>query len=318
MINLCRGPVARAVKAVVYGPEGVGKSTLSSKAPYAVFIDVEEGTSQLDVARTQRPKTWEELLQILKEIASSKGICRTVVLDTADKAEMLCSDYICRKYKVDGIEGIGYGKGYTYLAEEYGRMLSILDSAISAGINVIITAHAKMRKFELPEEQGAYDRWEMKLSKQVAPIVKEWADLLLFCTYKTMVVQNENKTNKAHGAKRIMHTTHSAVWDAKNRFNLPEEMDLDFKGIAAAFLSTPPEEAEPEQKVTAETLSTLKASMKEDGITEDELKAVVASKNHYPKETPLEDYSERFVTGWLLKYREQIKKLIAAEKEKTS
>ena len=318
MINLSRGPVARAIKAVVYGPEGVGKSTLSSKAPYAVFIDVEDGTSQLDVSRTQRPKTWGELLQLLNEIASSKGVCRTVVIDTADKAEALCVEYICRKYKVDGIEGVGYGKGYTYLAEEYGRMLSILDQIIAAGINVIITAHAKMRKFELPEEQGAYDRWEMKLTKQVGPIVKEWADLLLFCTYKTMVIQSENKTNKAHGAKRVMYTTHSAVWDAKNRFGFPDEMDLDFKGIASAFLDTPPESTEPEPKVTEQTLVTLKDSMKADGITEDELKAVVAKKNHYPEETPIEDYSEKFVTGWLLKYKEQIKKLIAAEKEKTS
>ena len=321
MINLRRGPVARAIKAVFYGPEGVGKSTLSSKAPFAVFIDVEDGTSQLDVSRTQKPLTWEELLQLLKEIASSKGVCRTVVIDTADKAEALCIEYICRKYKVDGLESFGYGKGYTYASEEYGRMLTILDQIVEAGINVIVTAHAKMRKFELPEEQGAFDRWEMKLSKGVAPLVKEWADLLLFCSYKTLVIQSENKTNKAHGAKRVMYTTHSAVWDAKNRFGLPDEMDMDFSGIAKFFAAEPPEEAEPvleELKVTEKTLNELKAAMKEDGITDDEIRGFVETKKHYSKETPISDYTEKFVSGWLMKYREQIKALIEKDREEKS
>lgn len=45
-----------------------------------------------------------------------------------------------------------------------------------------------MRKFEQPDEIGSYDRWEMKLTKNVAPLVKEWADMVLFANYKTFVV----------------------------------------------------------------------------------------------------------------------------------
>lgn len=65
-----------------------------------------------------------------------------------------------------------------------------------------------MRKFEQPDEMGAYDRWEMKLSKNVAPMVKEWADMVLFASYKTIVVKTEDKKAKAQGGKRVMHTTH--------------------------------------------------------------------------------------------------------------
>ncbi len=65
------------------------------------------------------------------------------------------------------------------MAEEFSRLLSACDLVIAAGIHVVVTAHAKMRKFEQPDEMGAYDRWEMKLSKQTAPLLKEWCDILL-------------------------------------------------------------------------------------------------------------------------------------------
>ena len=69
---------------------------------------------------------------------------------------------------------------------------------------MVVTAHAKMRKFELPDEMGAYDRWEMKLSKQVAPLLKEWCDILLFLNYQTFIVTTESKSQKAQGGKRVM------------------------------------------------------------------------------------------------------------------
>lgn len=82
-------------------------------------------------------------------------------------------------------------------------------------MNVIITAHAKMRKFEQPDEMGAYDRWEMKLTRQVAPLLKEWSDMLLFCNYKTFVVTPDEGKNKVQGGKRVIYTSHHPCWDAK-------------------------------------------------------------------------------------------------------
>ncbi len=101
---------------------------------------------------------------------------------------------------------------------------------------MVLTAHAKMRKFEQPDEMGAYDRWEMKLSKGVAPMVKEWADMVLFCNYKTMVVNVDGQgaqkgKNKAQGGRRVMHTTHHSCWDAKNRYGLPDEVPFEYDSI---------------------------------------------------------------------------------------
>ena len=157
------------------------------------------------------------------------------MIDTADWAEQMCIDHICAKYKQPGIESFGYGKGYTYLSEEFARLLAACDEVILSGKNVVITAHAKMRKQELPDEQGAFDRWELKLSKQTAPLLKEWPDALLFLNFKTLVVTTDSNTHKAQGGKRVMFTSHHPCWDAKNRHGLPEELDLSYASIAPIF-----------------------------------------------------------------------------------
>lgn len=108
-----------------------------------------------------------------------------------------------------------------YELEEIGRFLNSLDELIELGINVVLTAHAQLRKFEQPDEMGAYDRWELKLGKktssQISPILKEWADMILFVNYKTFSVATDDKgtKHKAQGGTRTMYTTHHPCWDAK-------------------------------------------------------------------------------------------------------
>lgn len=303
MLNINSGRINKPPKVVIYGAEGVGKSTLASNFPDPLFIDTEGSTTYMDVRRIENPKSYTELLGIIKEVAAEPSICKTLVLDTADWAEQLCVVEVCTKYKKKGIEDFGYGKGYTYLAEEFTKLLKAFDSVIDAGICVVITAHAKMRKFEQPDEMGAYDRWEMKLSKQAAPLLKEWCDMLLFCNYQTYVVNSENDTKKAQGGKRVIFTTHHPCWDAKNRHNLPEVIDLDFNNIAHLFTDFVPT---PEEK----PIDKLRVLMEENEITEEQVRQIVTDKGHFSLETPIEKYGDKFITGWLLKYWSQIVEMI--------
>lgn len=308
MLNITKGKIARAQKVVIYGPEGIGKSSLAAKLPDPVIIDTEGGTAHMDVRRIDKPQTWEELLAIVREVATTPGICKALVIDTADWAEQLITTYLCNKYKQNSIESFGYGKGYTYMAEEFSRLLSACDQVIAAGMHVVITAHAKMRKFEQPDEMGAYDRWEMKLSKQTAPLLKEWCDMLLFCNYQTFVVTSENDTKKAQGGKRVIYTSHHPAWDAKSRIALPEILDLDYKNIAFAFEpgSKPVPSPEPEESV----YDRFRQLMAESGVTEAEVRKVVASKGHFAEDVPIEQYGDKFINGWLIKYWPQIVELI--------
>ena len=231
-MEIIRGKIPCAKKTVIYGPEGIGKSTFASKFPDPVFIDTEGSTRDMDVGRLPAPTSWNMLLEEVKYVIQNPSVCKTLVIDTADWAEQLCSVGICDKYQKTGIEDFGYGKGYVFLQEEFGRLLNLLSElAEQKGIHVVLTAHAKMRKFEQPDEMGAYDRWEMKLSKNVSPMVKEWADMVLFANYKTHVIKVDGK-NKAQGGQRVMYTTHHSCWDAKNRYGLPDEVPFAYDAIA--------------------------------------------------------------------------------------
>lgn len=226
------------VKTVLYGPEGIGKSTFASHFPDPVFIDTEGGTKRLNVKRLPQPTSWAMLLDEVAEVRRGNIPCGTLVIDTADWAERLAIDAVCAKAKVDGLEGFGYGKGYTYLKEEFGKLLDALEEVLNTGHNVLVLAHASITKFEQPDAAGSYDRWTMKTTKQVEPLIREWCDMLLFVNYKTVVEKSSsapNAKNKVTGGRRVMYTTHHPCWDAKNRFGLPDEMPFDYAGIAACI-----------------------------------------------------------------------------------
>lgn len=215
-----------ALRVVVYGPEGIGKSTLAAEMPQPVWLDVEGGTNQLPVARMPRPTSWAMLTDEVRAVRDGEVPCSTLVVDTADAAEALCTRAVCSSHGWQGVEDAGYGKGYTYLAEEFGKLLDMLGEVVDGGTNVMVVSHAIMRKFERPDESGAFDRFELKLSKKVAPMVKEWADMVLFCDYKTYVTVGKDGKAKASGGSRVIRTTHNPCWDAKNRFGLPDEMPM--------------------------------------------------------------------------------------------
>ena len=245
-MNITRGIQNKPIKAVIYGPEGIGKTTFAAQFPDPLFVDVEGSTTRMDVARTDTPTSLAMLLGILTEIRDHNPGCKTVVIDTADWAERLCIKTVCDKYKKTGIEEFGYGKGYTYVYEEFGGILNLLNDIADRGVNVVLTAHAAIRKFEQPDEMGSYDRWELKMINSpkcnVCAMIKEWADLVLFANYKTYAVaaDKDGKKMKARGGERVMYTAHNPCWDAKNRFGLAPELPFDFGQIAHIFRQTVP------------------------------------------------------------------------------
>ena len=301
MLNISSGRISRAQKVVIYGAEGIGKSTLASHFPNPLFIDTEGGTSHMDVRRIEKPDSFDALVDIVNEVAKEKGICGSLILDTADWAEQLCIKDICSKYKKSGIEEFGYGKGYTYISEEFSRFLATCDKVIAADMNVLITAHAKMRKFEQPDEMGSYDRWEMKLTRQVAPLIKEWSDMLLFCNYKTFVVSQEGGKSKGQGGKRVIYTSHHPCWDAKNRHALPAEMDMSFDSIRHIFYGSAASNTTDE-----DAHAKLNRMMSDAEISDNELQRLVSAKGHYSLDTAVADYPDSFLTRWVFPNWEKI------------
>jgi len=349
-VQISRGVIVGAQKIVIYGPEGIGKSSFAAKFPNPVFIDTEGSTKHMDVARTPKPTSWTMLVEQVKYFKANPTACDTLIIDTVDWAEQLCMADICAKAQKKGIEDFGYGKGYVYLAEEFGRLLNLLEDLIELGINIVLVAHAQMRKFEQPDELGAYDRWELKLQKKTAPMVKEWADMVLFANYKTYVVNVDGQgvdkgVNKARGGKRVIYTTHHPCWDAKNRHDLLPEIPLDYDEIGPLIITRgkstaqaqPIQQPEPEQvplqdiqfvdsteneepapwdepnqlvDEMAGVPKQLADLMRANNVTVAEIQQAVASRGYYPADTLIQNYDPRFIDGVLVGAWEQVFKII--------
>jgi hypothetical protein len=200
-----------------------------------VILDTEEGTHHLDVARVSIG-SWDELRAAVAEIGSKPSEFRTVVIDSADWAERLLTEQLLRENKWASIESAGYGKGFTMLAEAFGRFLTQCDALIGVGLNVAFVAHSKVQRTSPPDMADGFDRYELKLTKQTAPLLKEWCDLLCFCNYKTTVSEGSDGRKKATGGKRrLMHLERAAAWDAKNRYGLDAELPMTIESLAPIF-----------------------------------------------------------------------------------
>lgn len=339
-MKITRGIQQKPLKVVVYGPEGIGKSTFASMFPDPLFVDTEGSTARMDVARTETPTSLAMLMQLLTEIKDNPPGCKTLVIDTIDWAERLCTQAVCAKNGKAGIEDFGYGKGYSYIYEEMGRILNLLNDIWERGMHIVITAHAAIRKFEQPDEMGAYDRWELKLINSPkcnsCAMVKEWADMVLFANYKTFAVaaDKDGKKMKARGGERVMYTAHNPCWDAKNRFGLAPELPFDFAQIAHIFgqavpasnisqpttsaKSAPVQQTAPPEPAPLSVanldefqpigsvgipdgiLPELADLMRQNNVTESEIQLAVGMRGYFPDDMPITAYPPDFVQGVLI------------------
>ena len=224
---------------------------------------------------------------------------------------------------------------------EVAPLLDALEEVLQAGHNVVVLAHAAITKFEQPDAVGNYDRWSMKTSKQVAPLLREWCDMLLFANYKTVVEKvgdGKNAKSKASGGRRVLYTAHHPCWDAKNRFDLPEEVPFDYASIAACIpgamsaqapkpepqprsqpeadiLPSPQQEAKPVAQPQPAPLQEsseknvllslgvpekLAALMSANKVSCEELQGVVGKRGYFPEDMPIKDYPADFVEGCLI------------------
>lgn len=223
------------MKVLIYGVEGIGKTTFASKFPDPIFIDTEGSTGFINARKLPNPTSWTMLLDELEDIKSEpRG--KTLIIDTLDWAERLAKKYLIDKNKWAAIDSTNYGSRYVALSDEIGKLLNKLTEIKDLGINVVLTAHAETKKHELPDEMGQYDKYTLKLEKRDAGLAKEWADMILFFNYKTTIISDsKSNSKKATGGQRVMYTTHKPAWDAKNRLGLPDELPIDFEAIRELF-----------------------------------------------------------------------------------
>jgi hypothetical protein len=233
LANITRGKLDKPLRVILYGVEGVGKSTFASHSPAPIFLCVEDGTSQLDIARFPSPRSWPEVEEAIRVLTHEEHTYKTLVVDTLDWLEPLLWSHVCQVAGKAGIEDFGYGKGYVAALDLWRALLARLDHLVrTRKVNVVLLAHAAIRRVDDPQT-GPYDRYRMKLHDKAADLVREWVDAILFARHEVVTVERKGRTRGVSSGARVIHTTWTAAYDAKNRFDLPDTLPLDWEEFAS-------------------------------------------------------------------------------------
>lgn len=214
---IIKGTIKEPQKAVIYGPQGVGKTSLAALMPSPLFLDTERGTRRMAVDRIEI----EGLDHFRDEAAKiPKGAdyaeYRTIVVDTIDWLESRVKEHVVSNYSM---KDRSYGREESFIADEMMKLLAVFTPMLKAGKHVVLLAHSATVKIELPDVSAAFDRYELDMGKKyTAPLVKHWADHLIFLKNKIAVREVEDGKNKGVGkGTRILCTATVAAYDAKIR-----------------------------------------------------------------------------------------------------
>lgn len=214
------------IRTVIWGQPGVGKTTLAGKFPNPWFIDVEKSTKWMPELRNrqwERPKTWQEILdQIQRFKRELPG--DTLVIDSIDWMEAKYID----KFGSPGGQN-DYGKSYNDMDKTFRTVLDELTEISEKGVHVVLTAHFDTKEVSDPDQLTAYSKYVLKMQKKTCSAVLEWADEVLFLRFRDTIIAGDNKGKKGKavgGQIRDIKTVRAAAYDAKNRFDLPEEIEF--------------------------------------------------------------------------------------------
>lgn len=234
LANVSRGKQERPLRVCIAGTEGVGKSTFGANAPKPIFLCAEDGTSHLDVARFPTPLSWTDAIEGVRELVRAEHDFKTLVIDSLDWLEPLCWRHVAQLNGKQNIEEFSYGKGYVLAVEQWRLLLSNLDVlGRTRRMHIVLVAHSAIKRVDDPQT-GPFDRYQMKLHDKSAAVIREWVDALLFARHEVRTVERNGKTRGMSSGNRLLHTTWTAAYDAKNRFDLPDTLPLSWEDFETA------------------------------------------------------------------------------------
>jgi hypothetical protein len=219
---------------LLHGSEGVGKTTFALNSPSPIFCPAEDAWLPPGVPRFDVPHSYNDFGQQLGQLIKGSHDYQTFVIDTVDWLEPLIEAEACTRKGWDSIDQ-PFGKGQVAVMEEWVTILQGLEELRKTrGMNVILVAHSETKTFTDPM-RGAYDRWQIKLTKKAAQKITEKVDIVAFATFLGQTQEEAQAFGRkvaSASSARTLKLDSRLSYQAKNRFNLPAECDLNYKTFA--------------------------------------------------------------------------------------
>lgn len=226
-----------APRMMLYGVEGIGKTTFAAKAPAPIFILTEDGLGSLQVDHFPLATKSSEVLDAISTLAQDEHQYETVVLDSVDWLDNLIWADVEATHDA---KDLAYGKGAMIVADRWREVLAGLNHLRNAkGMCVILLAHCQIKRFESPEVEP-FDRYQPKLQERSSAILREWVDALLFANYRTIVKKDDLGFNKTSNrgistGERLLYTSERPAYMAKNRYGLNETIPMSWESFSQAI-----------------------------------------------------------------------------------
>jgi hypothetical protein len=250
LTQIQRGKASKPPRILIYGTEGIGKSTFGAEAPRPIFIQTEDGLDEINCDRFPLATSYEQVSAALQELRTAEHDYESVVIDSLDWLERLVWDSLCQEYGVSSIEKVdgGYARGYTHALKHWREIINHLNALRNQkGMVVVLIAHSKVERFEDPEA-ASYDRYSPRLHKHAGALVSEWCDAVLFATRKIRTQSEDagfnRKRNIAHAVgrdERILRCVGGPSCVAKNRYGITDELPLSWSAFIQSLSATNPE-----------------------------------------------------------------------------
>jgi len=231
---------------IPYGESGLGKTTFAVSAPNPIVIQTEDGLGILDVPAFPKAQSFAEVMESIDSLLTEDHEFKTVVIDSLDWLEPLIWAEVCENFTdnkgnvkpLKSIEDAGYGKGYvdalSYWRAFFDHITRLRDER---GMIIIMTAHSTIVKVEDPSFP-AYDSHSLKLHKRACALAEEYADIIGYCELETFTKTeetgfNQKRTRATTSGTRVIHLEGSAAFTAKNRYQMPAKLELDWHQFAS-------------------------------------------------------------------------------------
>lgn len=215
---------------LLYGPEGIGKTTFASCAEKPLFISTEAGTKFVDVFDRPCPD-WTMFQQVVaeleKEFKEGKQRFKTVVVDTIDIAYDHCQFYVCEHLGIDHPADEEWGKGYQAIRQEFTRQLARLSGMMTA---LIFISHEKSA--EIRGKLIKTQRTVPTLANSGRRVILPMVDIIGHCGFK---LGRDGEPTK----ERILEFEPSDDVERKDRTGLlPKTLALQYSEFASYMNGT--------------------------------------------------------------------------------